>query len=207
VREQSGMTAGLAGWDRSGLGKVRVPTVGPGTDRPGHADGQRETRVDRLGGTRGLPRRAQSGGGSRGCERRRGGGTSERDEQAARTSSFGNERHDTAAAAAGALDPGHLHYFRSQLLRHGDPSAAMLRSPLRQPGMGQGQSRSSAHGQPRRRGYALPIDPSRTGAARTRSSGRALMRTRPVRRLYRRRKPVQDTATSTRAMAVARVVA
>lgn len=33
--------------------------------------------------------------------------------------------------------------------------------------MSQGQSRSSAHAQPRRRGYALPIEPSRTVAART----------------------------------------
>jgi hypothetical protein len=63
---------------------------------------------------------------------------------------------------AEALDPSHLHYLRQQLLRHGNPPAAMLRSPLRQPGMSQGQSRSSTHGQPRRRGYALLIDPSRT---------------------------------------------
>jgi hypothetical protein len=43
----------------------------------------------------------------------------------------------------------------------------MLRSPLCQSGMSQGQSRSSVHGQPRRRGYALPVKPSRIGAART----------------------------------------
>jgi hypothetical protein len=67
-----------------------------------------------------------------------------------------------------ALDPGQLHYLRPQLLRHGDPPAAVLRSPLRQPGMSKGQSRSSAHAQPRRRGYAMPIQPSRTVAARTR---------------------------------------
>jgi hypothetical protein len=46
---------------------------------------------------------------------------------------------------AGALDPGYLHYLRPQPLRHGDPSAPMMRSPLREPGMSQGQSRSSAH--------------------------------------------------------------
>jgi hypothetical protein len=40
-------------------------------------------------------------------------------------------------------------------------AAAVLRSPRRQPGMSQGQSVSSTHGQPRRRGYAPPIDPSR----------------------------------------------
>jgi hypothetical protein len=50
----------------------------------------------------------------------------------------------------------------------------MLRSPLGQPGMSQGQSRSSTHAQPRRRGYAPPIKPSRIGAARTRPIAESL---------------------------------
>ena len=50
-----------------------------------------------------------------------------------------------SGCGAGPFDPGHLHYLRPQLLRHRDPPPAMLRSPLCQPGVGQGQSRSSAH--------------------------------------------------------------
>jgi hypothetical protein len=68
--------------------------------------------------------------------------------------------------------PGPPSLPRPQLLRHRDAPAAMLRSPLCQSGMSQGQSRSSVHGRPRRRVYALPIEPSRTVTARTRSRRR-----------------------------------
>ena len=66
------------------------------------------------------------------------------------------------------LDTGDLDGVDPQRLRHSNPLAAVRRSPLRQPGTGQVQSRSSAHALSRRRGYSAPVETSRTFAGRTR---------------------------------------